>query len=53
MNREYDFVEITDSDGFSRGIYLSVSNVSNVKFHPTLFVLLRFLIKISPELASL
>lgn len=27
MNREYNFVEITDSDSLSRGIYLSVSNV--------------------------
>lgn len=27
MNREYNFVEITDSDRLSRGIYLSVSNV--------------------------
>lgn len=26
MNREYNFVEITDSDSLSRGIYLSVSN---------------------------
>lgn len=27
MNREYNFVEITESDSLSRGIYLSVSNV--------------------------
>lgn len=27
MNREYNFVEITDSARLSRGIYLSVSNV--------------------------